>query len=177
MSGDRRGHSLIEMSAAMSIGTVLMLLAVQLVHRALRHDRAQREHAAVQRVAQRVTRQFRTDVEAAAAASLIPDDDARTAEGGAALTLARRASEPIEWRFAGGSAVRSEPRAAGLPRREAYDLPAAYVYRCGWSTGDGRVALDILRPAPETAAAWRLETRVIAQPARLAPWNLAEAAP
>jgi prepilin-type N-terminal cleavage/methylation domain-containing protein len=177
MSGDRRGHSLIEMSAAMSIGTVLMLLAVQLVHRAMLHDRAQRDHAAVQRVAQRVTRQFRIDVEAATVVTLSSADGADAAGGVTVVTLARHAADPLEWRFAGGAAVRSEPRPEGLPHRETYDLPAECAYRCAWATEDGRAALDILRRTPAADATWRLETRVMAQPARLAPWNLVETSP
>lgn len=182
MSGDRRGHSLIEMSATMSIGAVLLLLAVQLVHRAMRHDGAQREYAAVQRVAERVTRQFRTDVEAAIAVTLSPAEiadpiGAGTVDSGTIVTLARHAASPVEWRFVGGSAVRSEPRPEGLPRREAYDLPPGCVYHCAWETEDGLVVLDIRRPTPGSQATWRLETRVVAQPARLAAWNLVETSP
>jgi prepilin-type N-terminal cleavage/methylation domain-containing protein len=177
MSGRRRGHSLIEMSAAMSIGTVLLLLAVQLVHRAMQHDRTQREHAAAQRVAQRVTRQFRTDVEAAIAVTLSPAEGAEGVGGDTVVTLVRHASEPVVWRFAGGAAVRSEPRAEGLARREAYDLPPECAYRCARTTEDGRVLIDIMRRSPGADPTWRLETRVTAQPARLARWNLVETSP
>lgn len=177
MSGDRRGHSLIEMSAAMSVGAVLLLLAVQLVHRAMRHDHAQREHAAVQRVAERVTRQFRTDVATAIAVTLGPAESANTIDDGTVVTLGRYAADPVEWRFVGGSAVRSEPRAEGLPRHEAYDLPPGCAYHCAWATEEGRVVLDIRRPTPGAEATWRLETRVLAQPARLAAWNLRETSP
>ena len=60
-----RAFTLIEMLASISMGSVLMALALGMVHRTMRDESTARTNAQIERTAARLSRQFRNDVDQA----------------------------------------------------------------------------------------------------------------
>lgn len=66
----QRAFSLVEMVTAISVGSVLMVLAMGTVHRAMRIESTARDRDASQRTSARLARQFRHDLHRAKSVSL-----------------------------------------------------------------------------------------------------------
>jgi len=112
----RRGYTLIETIVAMTIGAVVVGIAVGMLHMLLRTEQTGRDRVAQARILARLAEQFRSDV--GAAVRQIPG--ARPGEWQFALT----GDGVVTYRALTGE-VRWDQRMAGkLVRQESYVLPS-----------------------------------------------------
>jgi prepilin-type N-terminal cleavage/methylation domain-containing protein len=129
----RRGYTLVEMVAVLTVGSVILGIGVGMLHLLLRTERTGRQRVPQSRVVARLAQQFRSDVNAA--------------------ERQMSSSKPAEWQFAlsdhrlvvyrmvPGGVEWSERQDGKLLRQESYLLPR------GWSaaiTGPGRATPALL---------------------------------
>jgi prepilin-type N-terminal cleavage/methylation domain-containing protein len=111
----RRGFNLIEMTAVMSVGAVMMGVAVTLLYGLLRTEGSGREHVHRQSVLGRLADQFRRDVHAAQTVAAAADGEGRQFELAPGRTVTYRAQP--------GALTRSEQVDGKIERRESFALP------------------------------------------------------
>ncbi len=111
----RRGFSLVETLVVMSIGTVVLGIAVSMLHVLMRAERSGRDHAAQTGILARLAEQFREDVHAAVGQTPGPLKDG--------WKFALPNDRTVVYRTLPGE-LRREESVAGKPlRQESYVLP------------------------------------------------------
>jgi len=115
----RHAISLVEMVAAMAVGSVIMGVAVTMLYTLLRMDRVARERIERSAVLCRLSEQFREDVRSATEA--IEDDAA------ASWKFILAAEHAVTYTAESGRVARVETVGEGPPRREWYRLPPGAV--------------------------------------------------
>lgn len=114
----RRGYTLIEMVAVLSVGTVVMGVAVGLMLMLLRVERDSRMEVAERAAVNRLADQFRRDVRAAD--GLTPEGE----DASLAWQLSLEAGRVVEYRSEPGALLRAERADEKVLGRESYRLPA-----------------------------------------------------
>jgi hypothetical protein len=117
----RRGISLIELLAVLSGCSVVLGLTASLLHQTMRAQSHTRDFFDVERNAQRLARQFRSDVHAAAADS-IDDGNADEASDGDLLRLRLPDGETITYQRAAEKIIRIASQRDAPTAREEYAL-------------------------------------------------------
>ena len=112
----RRGYSLIEMIAVMTVGTVVVGISVGMLHALLRTEQTGRDRVPQARILARLAEQFRSDVGAAVRQT----PNAREGEWQFALTGDR----VVTYRALPGKIQWDERTAGKVVRQESYILPA-----------------------------------------------------
>ena len=115
----RRGISLLEVITAMTVGSVIVGLAVGLLYTLFNTQSMARDHLHQNTVLCRLGEQFRHDVHAATAA--VKDDTTNHAAPAWRFVLA--AEHAVTYRAEPGRIIRVETAGAGNPRREEFFLP------------------------------------------------------
>jgi prepilin-type N-terminal cleavage/methylation domain-containing protein len=114
----RRAYTLVEMIAAISVGSVLMGIAVSLVIVLLRAEQSGRTHAERSESLRRLADQFRRDVHAAVGETAGAED-----RHGCRLRFENKTS--VQYAVNGNEVSREESVDAKTVRRESYVLPKA----------------------------------------------------
>ena len=107
----RLAHTLIELSVTMSVGSALMILAVGLLHQTFALSSAAQSRADQHRTFERLARDFRQDVHAAASAS---------SEQATTVDLVRDDGSTIRYRAEPQRIHREERDEGEITRREVY---------------------------------------------------------
>ncbi len=110
----RRGFTLVEMLAVISVSSVLLVIATGAVHRAMRLEHRWADQADVNRVLTRLARDFRADVHRCRQASLNEDS----------LVLTALAGEVVTYEVTATEIIRDAQAPAKGRQREFYRLPA-----------------------------------------------------
>ena len=117
----RRGFTLIEMLAAITVGSVMLGIGVGILHVLLRAEGTGRERVHQTQVLSRLAEQFRSDV--GAAVRQIPAQGDRPKQWQFALADNRT----VTYRALPGEVRRDERTADKLVRQESYALPEGYT--------------------------------------------------
>jgi prepilin-type N-terminal cleavage/methylation domain-containing protein len=135
-----QAFTLVEMLVCISMGSVLMGIALNMVHRTMRIETAARSNSQLERSANRLSRQFRHDVHRAQVVSL------ETLEAGAvAVRLVLPGEAPIVYRLEQHIALRQQEQAAGRTHRESFEFPEDYRFRVEELVHPARAALSLQR--------------------------------
>lgn len=118
----RQAFSLAEMMVVISVGSVLMGLALGMVHRTMRAESTARTHARVERTAARLSRQFRHDIHQAESITL----DDPTADM-PLLRLTLPGQQPITYRIEDSKILRQQQRSDEQTSRELFAFPDNYA--------------------------------------------------
>lgn len=171
----RRGISLIELLAVLSGCSVVLGLTASLLHQTMRAQSHTRDFFDVERNAQRLARQFRSDVHAAAADS-IDDVDAEGVSNGELLRLRLPDGQTIAYQRAAEKIIRIASRADGPTAREEYALSESMEIDVRKLDAPQRYALSITSmppqpskeapPSPASIRATPVNLEVEAAPAR-----------
>ena len=116
----RRGISLIELLAVLSGCSIVLGLTASLLHQTMRAQSHTRDFFDVERNAQRLARQFRSDVHAAAADSI--DIDLADAGDGVLVQMELSDGRSIAYQRAAEKIIRIASQADGPTAREEYAL-------------------------------------------------------
>jgi hypothetical protein len=144
----RRGISLIELLAVLSGCSVVLGQTASLLHQTMRAQSHTRDFFDVERNAQRLARQFRSDVHAAAADS-IDDVDAEGASAGELLRLQLPDGQTIAYQRAAEKIIRVASQADGPTAREEYALSESMEIDVRELDGPLRYALSITSTPPQ----------------------------
>ena len=115
----RRGFSLIEVLTAITVGSVMIGVAVGMLYTLWRAQGVAREHLHHRTVLSRLDEQFRRDVHAAVT---LGQDDAT-----AAWTFVRAPGHTVTYRAESGGLVRVETAGEEPPRQERFALPPGMI--------------------------------------------------
>lgn len=137
-----RAFTLIEMMVSISVGSVLMALALGMVHRTMRVESAARAHQAVERTAARLSRQFRHDIHQTQSVALD-----RQQAGSPNLRLLLPAQHPITYRITNSGVLREQQQSpeSGPIRRELFTFPADHTLRFAEHHRPARAVLTLVR--------------------------------
>jgi len=133
-----RGFSLIELSASLAVGSVLMVLAMGMVHRTMRVESVARLNARFERTAARLSRQFRLDVHRAQSISI---DNQQTNTPVLQLLLPNQ--HPISYSVETGDVLREQQQGADQTHRDRFSLPDNYTVQFATLTGPPRAVLAL----------------------------------
>lgn len=171
----RRGISLIELLAVLSGCSVALGLTASLLHQTMRAQSHTRDFFDVERNAQRLARQFRSDVHAAAADS-IDDIDAEGASDGELLRLRLHDGQTISYQRAAEKIIRIVSQTDAPTAREEYVLSELMEIDMREADSPQRFVLSVTStpPLPSQAApsspanirAATVNLEVVAAPAR-----------
>lgn len=112
----RRGFTLVEMLAVVSVSSVLLVIATSVVHRAMRLEHRWEDQADTNRTLTRLARDFRADVHRCRRASLNEDS----------LVLAAPAGGVTTYEITEAEIIRDFQAPAKDRQREFYRLPVGY---------------------------------------------------
>ena len=177
----RRAISLIELLAVLSGCSVVLGLTASLLHQTMRAQSHTREFFDVERSAQRLARQFRSDVHAAAADS-IDIVDSKNADGSELLRLRLPDGQTIAYQRSAAKVIRIVTQADAPTAREEYVLSESMEIDVRETDSPQRLVLSIAStPLPSQDAPWSsanlraatIHVEVEATPAR----NLRDAEP
>ena len=170
----RRAISLIELLAVLSGCSVVLGLTASLLHQTMRAQSHTRDFFDVERNAQRLARQFRSDVHAAAADSI--DVDAAGAGGGELLRIQLPDGQSVAYQRAAEKIIRIASQLDGPTAREEYTLSESMEINVRELDAPQRYALSITStppqpskespPSPASIRATPVNLEVEAAPAR-----------
>jgi len=143
----RRGISLIELLAVLSGCSVVLGLTTSLLHQTMRAQSHTREFFDVERSAQRLARQFRSDVHAAATDS-IDLIDAKDASDGELLRLRLPDGQTIVYQRAAAKVIRIATQTGAATAREEYALSESMEIDVRQTDSPQRLVLSIASPPP-----------------------------
>ena len=154
----RKGFSLVEVLVAITVGSVLLAVAVGLLYSLIEVDRTSREHLRLRIAAARLADQFRRDVHAAVRLIAPPAEAEAGAEAPAAWQLELPPDRAVEYRLEEDSLLRTEQASGEVVKREWFRLPPHAVASIRISAGQSpsivslRITPDV---KPPEAPAWR----------------------
>ncbi|MGI9427904.1 MAG: prepilin-type N-terminal cleavage/methylation domain-containing protein, partial [Bythopirellula sp.] len=135
-----QAFTLVEMLVCISMGSVLMGLALTMVHRTMRIEFAARSNSQVERTAIRLSSQFRHDVHRAQTASR------NSLQAGAVtVRLVLPGERSIVYQLEQNIALRQQQRTAGQTQRESFVFPEDYHFQVEELTNPARLALILER--------------------------------
>lgn len=149
----RRGASLVEMLAAMSVGAVLLSLAAAVIVMMLRWDSAVLRHTAEERARSQLAAALRDDARAATQPPRL------AASGSAEMKLLLGQGRQIEYRCRPGWVDRRIQGPQGVESAEHFRLPpgAAAQFRLVDEQQRSFLRFELTEPAPGTAGSRRYE--------------------
>jgi len=121
---ETQGFTLVELLLSMTVGSVLMALALGMVHRAMRVESTAHTHAGVERTATRLSRQFRHDIHQAESV-FIGDQPA----GASSLRLMVPDKNPITYQVEKSRVRREQPLGDEQIHREFFSFPEGFAVR------------------------------------------------
>ncbi|TWU28054.1 prepilin-type N-terminal cleavage/methylation domain-containing protein [Bythopirellula polymerisocia] len=130
----RKGFTLVEVMAAISVGSVLLVLSLGVVHRALNLESNSRDQARVSHSLTRLSHDFRHDVQRAMDVDLGQE---------AALVLSMANESTVTYTIAEKYLLREQVLDDGVAQREFYDLPPEAVVQFLESEAPSRLELSI----------------------------------
>ena len=136
----RRAFTLVEMVASISVGSVLLVLAIGTVHRTMRIESTLRKNALAQRTAARLSRQFRHDIHLAESVSL----DRQQADE-PVLQIELPGQSPVSYRVEHAIVHREQRRSDALVHRERFSFPENFVVNFQELPTPQRVMLTVER--------------------------------
>lgn len=170
----RRAISLIELLAVLSGCSVVLGLTASLLHQTMRAQSHTRDFFDVERNAQRLARQFRSDVHAAAADSI--EVDAEDAGDGELLRIQLPDGQSVAYQRAAEKIIRIASQSDGPTAREEYALSETMEIDVRELDAPQRYALSITSappqpskespPSPASIRATPVNLEVEAAPAR-----------
>lgn len=119
-----RAFTLVEMLVSISVGSVLMALALGMVHRTMRAESAARSHAQIERAAARLSRQFRHDIHQAKSTSI-----AAQQKGLPRLRLTLSAQPAITYQITKEGLLREQQQGHDQTYREIFAFPDGHILR------------------------------------------------
>lgn len=134
----QRGFTLVEMSASISVGSVLLVLAMGMVHRTMRFESNAQKHAVTERAAARLSRHFRHDIHQAESVSL---DRSQADESVLQLVLPGQA--PVSYRVQKSSLFREQPHSNTKTYYEQFKFPDNFAVRFDELSAPQRVVLTV----------------------------------
>ena len=153
----RRGFTLIEMVAAITVGSVLMVLAMQVIHRTMLAESASRSVDNTERTSIRLARQFRQDVHQAHAV-VIHDADPKQVRVNIELI-----DQPVTTYTVEGSTLTREQTLDGdSTRREVFEFPDVYTTQFTKTKSPSMVVLTVHHQESNSIATQQLILRVAA---------------
>ncbi len=135
---NRRAFTLVEMMVSISVGSVLMALALGIVHRTMRTESTARTHAEVERTAARLSRQFRHDIHQAKSVSLDNQQSDATL-----LRLVLPDQQPITYRIEKRGILREQQHRDEQTHREIFTFPDDYILQFAELTEPSRAMLTL----------------------------------
>ncbi|NOY41099.1 MAG: prepilin-type N-terminal cleavage/methylation domain-containing protein [Planctomycetes bacterium] len=135
---NRRAFTLVEMSVSIAVGSVLMGLALGMVHRTMRAESTARINAQVERTAARLSRQFRHDLHQAQSISL---DNQQNDTPSLRLVLSDQ--RPITYQIDKSSILREQQQSDEQTHREIFLFPDDYSLLFGELGEPSRVVLTV----------------------------------
>jgi len=150
----RRGYTLVEMLVVITISTVMLGVAVQVLYLLARLERGGREHVNRATIVARLADQFRSDVHAALRP--MPTDGAEKNQWQFALAGDRT----VTYRALPGEVERREQIAGEPARQESYVLPADAAAEIAIRTDPAPAIASLVITLPGPAAATGPEIRI-----------------
>lgn len=144
MIRNRKGFALIELVLALTALAIMFAVAVGLIHALLRLDRIGRDHLAEAAGRERLARQLRSDVRAAASAE---PETGRT-DPSPKLKLTLPGGRTVEYTAAEGRVVRVDRDRGGSVRTESFRFPGRTRPRFSVESGDGTRFVTVLFRRP-----------------------------
>ena len=132
-----RAFTLVEMLTCISVGSVLLGLAVSMVHRTMRIESTARSSAQVERTASLLSRQFRQDIHRTKTFSL---EGTLPEEVQLRLTLPEQSN--IIYRLSENSVYR-EQQNSGQTHRETFSFPSNHSFQITELSDPVRLALTL----------------------------------
>ena len=151
----RRAFTLVEMVTSISVGSVLLVLAMGTVHRTMRIESTLRENALTERTAARLSRQFRHDMHLAESVSL----DRQQADE-PVLQIELPGQSPVSYRVEHTSVHREQAHSDTQVHREHFSFPENFVVNFRELTAPQRVVLTVQRETGLIDVPPRLEMHV-----------------
>jgi prepilin-type N-terminal cleavage/methylation domain-containing protein len=153
-----RGFTLVEMLVVVTVGGVLMSLAVTSLVMLLRLEGAARERGRATDALANLARQFRADVHearSAAARDRVPSGEAR------ALALGLPDGRTVVYEAAAGRVIRREEGGPAAPREDWFPLPAPCRAVLDLRPGNGAEMAELMIDSPAPAGlSLRIEAAV-----------------
>ena len=168
----RRGFSLVEMLACISVGSVLLVLSMKVIHRTMRIESRARETAAVQHHATRLARQFRRDVHQAESMQIGRQEPEQNA-----LELTLSGGLPTVYLAEPGHVVRTQQLPDGTTHRDCFSLPDDCSVHLAQLDSPARAVLTIDRDTRLVGVAPRIELHIEAVIGKLSIHHRAEGGP
>ncbi len=132
----RSGFTLVEVMAAISVGSILLVLSMGVVHRVLNVESHSRDQARIQRSLSRLSHDFRRDVQRASSIE-------QNLESLVKLRFSDKST--ITYRLIEGNLHRTQESQEKTQQRESYLLPADAVVTFLQSESPNSVELTITR--------------------------------
>jgi prepilin-type N-terminal cleavage/methylation domain-containing protein len=154
-----RGYTLVEMLAAMTVGGVLLVIAAQVVTRAMQIDTTRRQQADISRSMTRLSRELRRDVHQARSVTITRDP--------LALKIELEEGGEVEYLIAPDEMIRSSRRDGEQPQREYYKKLTSQQVALTTLTSPERVELHITQEMPLVGEAPRTVLHTTAEVGRL----------
>lgn len=154
-----RGFSLVEMSAAIAVGSVLLVLATGVVHRAMKLDSTWREHADVTRALTRLSHDLRRDAHEAQSLTVTPEPSE--------IQFALPDGKTVRYTVAATEIVRESQTAGQQAQREYYKKSADHRVVVTTLSAPERIDVQITRNVKLVGEPPRLVLHVEAQVGRL----------
>ncbi|NOZ40319.1 MAG: prepilin-type N-terminal cleavage/methylation domain-containing protein [Planctomycetes bacterium] len=133
-----RAFTLVEMMVSISVGSVLMALALGMVHRTMRTESTANTNAKVERTAARLSRQFRHDIHQAESVSL--DNQQPDA---ALLRLMLTDQRPLTYRIENGGILREQQQSDERTQREFFGFPENFTLQFAQLSEPARITLTL----------------------------------
>jgi len=155
---NRRAFTLIEMSVCISLGSILLTLAIGLVHRSMHNESSNRRTANVERTATRLSDQFRRDVHQAKNASL---DGLDTKE--LVLVLELMGEPNVTYRLEEHTIIREKQLDNRQTQREQFDFPDDHELEVGELNDPPRIVLTFRQDTglAGISPSWKLHVEAV----------------
>ena len=138
MNRQRRAFTLVEVMAVIFAGSVIMVLAMKMVHRTMHIASQANANAIIERDATRLSRQFRYDIHRAESFSVNTDQAQITR-----LRLVLPDEHTISYRVESSQILRQQGRDDDSCHREEYSFPDNFAIQITELTDPQRVVLSI----------------------------------
>lgn len=137
----RRGFTIVELMIAMTASSVLLVVSVGLIHRAMTLHVTARQQDALQHAALRLSRQVRSDLRRAESAAVAGDELRLTFPASDSAPQATYVASPE-------LVVREQLHETGPPRREAFRFPRCAQIEFSELNTPERIGLTVWRNGP-----------------------------
>ncbi len=152
---NQRAFTLVEMMVSISVGSVLMGLALGMVHRTMRAESTARTHAQVERTTALLSRQFRSDIHRAKTVLL---DDQQSDSPSLRLMIPNQ--RPITYRIENNSLHRQQQQGDEQTHIELFPFPDDHILKFVEMTRPPRIVLTLEHDTKLVGVAPRIRLHV-----------------